>query len=50
MISKFGGIFFEGDNNLANPGSLEYVLEEINQVFLWGRTLSGYFTKGRILP
>jgi len=38
MISEFGGIFFEGDNNLANPGSLEYVLEEING-FLFGEEL-----------
>jgi len=30
MISHFGGIFFEGDDNLANRGSLEYVLEEIH--------------------
>ena len=30
MITHFGGIFFEGDNNLANRGSLEYVLEEIH--------------------
>ena len=30
MIAHFGGIFFEGDNNLANRGSLEYVLEEIH--------------------
>jgi hypothetical protein len=30
MIAHFGGIFFEGDNNLANQGSLEYVLAEIH--------------------
>jgi death on curing protein len=30
MISHFGGIFFEGDNNLANRGSLEYLLAEIH--------------------
>ena len=29
MIQSFGGIFFEGDRNLANPGSLEFVLAEI---------------------
>jgi death-on-curing protein len=29
MIAEFGGIFFVGDKNLANPGSLEHVLEEI---------------------
>ena len=29
MISHFGGIFFQGDDNLANRGSLEYVLAEI---------------------
>ena len=30
MIAHFGGIFFEGDNNLAHRGSLEYVLAEIH--------------------
>jgi death-on-curing protein len=30
MITHFGGIFFEGDDNLANRGSLEYVLDEIH--------------------
>ena len=30
MIAHFGGIFFEGDENLANRGSLEYVLAEIH--------------------
>jgi len=29
MIYEFGGIFFVGDHNLANPGSLEHVLVEI---------------------
>ncbi len=29
MIDEFGGFFTEGDRNLANPGSLEHVLEEI---------------------
>jgi death-on-curing protein len=29
MIAKFGGIFFQANHNLANPGSLEHVLEEI---------------------
>lgn len=29
MIQTFGGIFFKGDDNLANPGSLEYILEAI---------------------
>jgi len=38
MIHEFGGIFFEGDNNLANPGSLEHVLEEMNG-FLFGEEL-----------
>jgi hypothetical protein len=38
MISHFGGIFFEGDNNLANRGSLEYMLEEIHGS-LYGREL-----------
>ncbi len=27
MISRFGGIFFSGDDNLANPGALDYILE-----------------------
>jgi death on curing protein len=35
MVSEFGGIFFEGDNNLAYLGSLEYVLDEIDG-FLFG--------------
>ena len=30
MITHFGGIFFDGDDNLANRGSLEYVLDEIH--------------------
>lgn len=38
MIAEFGGIFFEGDNNLANPGSLEHALEEI-QGSLFGQDL-----------
>ena len=29
MIQTFGGIFFEGDDNLGNPGSLEYILEAV---------------------
>jgi len=29
MIREFGGIYFEGDRNLGNPGSLEHVLQEI---------------------
>jgi death-on-curing protein len=29
MINTFGGVFFAGDDNLVNPGSLDYVLEEI---------------------
>jgi death-on-curing protein len=29
MILEFGGIYFEGDRNLANPGSLRYMLEAI---------------------
>lgn len=33
-IAKYGGIFFEADNNLANRGSLEYVLAEINATLL----------------
>ena len=30
MISHFGGVFFAGDDNLANRGSLEYALTEIH--------------------
>jgi death on curing protein len=29
LISKFGGMFFEVDDNLRSPGSLEFVLDEI---------------------
>jgi death-on-curing protein len=29
MIAEFGGVFFKGNRNLANPGSLEHVLEEV---------------------
>jgi death on curing protein len=29
MIAEFGGIFFQNDDNLRNPGSLEHALEEI---------------------
>ena len=29
MIAEFGGVFFEGNLNLGNRGSLEHVLEEI---------------------
>ncbi len=36
MIKHFGGSFYEGDNNLLNPGSLEHVLEEI-QGSLFGK-------------
>jgi len=38
MIAAYGGIFFEGDDNLANPGSLMYVLEAI-QGSLFGHCL-----------
>ena len=33
MIAEFGGVFFGGDRNLANPGSLEHVLDEIQGSF-----------------
>ena len=36
MIKHFGGSFYEGDDNLLNPGSLEHVLEEI-QGSLFGK-------------
>jgi death-on-curing protein len=35
LITQTGGVFFTGDMNLANPGSLEHVLEEI-QVSVFG--------------
>jgi death on curing protein len=38
MINSFGGIFFAGDRNLANPGSLEFALAEI-QGTLFGKEL-----------
>lgn len=38
MISEFGGIFFAGDENLANPGSLDHLLDEI-QGSLFGQEL-----------
>ncbi len=31
MIANFGGIYLKSDSNLANPGSLEHVLEEIQE-------------------
>lgn len=30
-IAEFGGLFLEADDNLVNPGSLEYILEAV-----WG--------------
>ena len=33
MILEFGGIFFAADQNLANPGSLEHILEGIQGSF-----------------
>jgi len=38
MIQLFGGIYFQNDDNLANPRSLDYVLEAI-QGSLFGREL-----------
>lgn len=38
MIAEFGGTFLEGNRNLAHPGSLEHILEEI-QSSLFGREL-----------
>ena len=29
MIAAYGGFFTEGDDNLANPGSLKHILEMI---------------------
>lgn len=29
MIARFGGMYVESDRNLANPGSLRYVLEAV---------------------
>lgn len=34
MVLTFGGIYFEGDQNVANPGSLRYVLQAVrNRLF-----------------
>jgi death-on-curing protein len=33
MILRYGGFFAEGDNNLANPGALDYVLTAIRGSF-----------------
>ena len=38
LIQEFGGIFFEGDDNLANPGSLEHILAAIDGE-LFGKVL-----------
>ncbi len=38
MISHFGGIYFPGDNNLSNPGSLRYLVQAI-QGSVFGRNL-----------
>lgn len=38
LINQFGGHFFENDQNLINPGSLEHVLAEI-QGFLFDQEL-----------
>jgi death on curing protein len=38
LVETFGGLYIEADNNLANPGSLEYVLEEV-QGSLFGQKL-----------
>ena len=29
LIKRFGGIYFEADQNLANPGSLDHILDAI---------------------
>lgn len=33
MILRYGGFFAEGDDNLANPGALDYVLTAIRGSF-----------------
>jgi death on curing protein len=38
MIREFGGIYFEADRNLRNPGPLEHVLEAV-QGSLFGKEL-----------
>jgi death-on-curing protein len=38
MIQRYGGVFFKGDDNLVNPGSLEYIQEAI-RVSFFGHTL-----------
>jgi death-on-curing protein len=33
MVLTYGGFFVEGDDNLANPGSLKYILEAVQGSF-----------------
>lgn len=48
-IAKYGGIFFEADDNPANQGSLEYALAEINAT-LFGEPLhDSIFEKAALL-
>lgn len=49
QIKRHGGIFFEADDNLANRGSLEYALSEVNAE-LFGEPLhASVFEKAALL-
>lgn len=45
MIAEFGGIFFNGDRNLADPGPLEHVLEEIQGSLFGHEAYPTFFDK-----
>ena len=49
MISEFGGIFFAGDDNLANPGSLEHLLDEIQGLLFGEELYPDIFEKAALL-
>jgi death-on-curing protein len=49
MIAHFGGIFFAGDDNLANRGSLEYVLAEMHGSLYEQELYSDLFQKAGVL-
>jgi death-on-curing protein len=46
MIRRFGGVFFSHDNNLANPGSLDHVLEAIEGSLFGQELYPTLFEKG----
>jgi death-on-curing protein len=49
MIESFGGIFFSGDRNLANPGSLEHALEEIQTTLFDQELYPTLFEKAAVI-